>query len=173
MKKLLFITIALTLSLLNIAACSDINPVTDASQNDMLSDVHTIYHDKDCTTYTLKVVHDSEYNYTIYLYDIEFKQLQTVYLGWCPEGIDFKDVNLDGYMDIVANTGGTVNEMHDLYIWDASSQNLKKVIYEGFEMLSFFEIHEGYIENFIRGDSPESSVMQKLVWDGNTLVKDL
>jgi len=140
--------------------------------NDTLRDVYTITHEKDCSIYTVEAIHDSEYNFTIYIFDTGFNQLQTIYLGWCPEGIDFKDVNLDGYMDIVANTGGTVNETHDLYIWEASSQNFTKVIYEGFDILSFFEVYEGYIKNFIRGDNPESSVMENLVWDGNKLIKE-
>jgi len=79
---------------------------------------------------------------------------------------------MDGYIDIVTNIGGTVNEMHELYTWDADSKEFVKVIFEGFEMLSFFTVYEGYIENFIRGSSPETSFVERLVWKGNTLIKE-
>ena len=87
-------------------------------------------------------------------------------------GIDFQDVNMDGYIDIVTNIGGTVNEMHELYTWNADSEEFVKVIFEGFEMLSFFEVRDGYIENFVRGSSPETSFKEILIWKGNTLVKE-
>jgi len=41
-----------------------------------------------------------------------------------------------------------------------------------FDMLAWFTVHEGYIENFIRGSSPDDSVKQKLIWNGNTLTKE-
>ena len=56
--------------------------------------------------------------------------------------------------------------------WDADSKEFVKVIFEGFEMLSFFTVYEGYIENFIRGSSPETSFVERLVWKGNTLIKE-
>lgn len=82
--------------------------------------------------------------------------------------LDFQDVNLDGYIDIVVNTGGTVNETYELYTWDAASQKFKKVIFNGFDMLSYFQIYDGYIKTWIRGDKDETAI-QKLIWDGNTL----
>lgn len=85
---------------------------------------------------------------------------------------DFEDVNLDGFTDKIINTGGTWNEMHDLYVWDVHSQNYIKVEYEGFEMLAWYEVYDGYIMNFIRGSSPEDSIMEKLIWNGNVLTKD-
>jgi len=88
------------------------------------------------------------------------------------ERFEVYDVNGDGYGDIVVNTGGTWNETHDLYIWDAHTQSYKKVIYKGFEMLAEFTVYDGYIKNFIRGDSPDDSRMEKLIWNGNILTRD-
>ncbi|MCL2884537.1 MAG: hypothetical protein FWF49_03535 [Oscillospiraceae bacterium] len=85
-------------------------------------------------------------------------------------GIDFEDVNSDGYTDMVVNTGGTMNETHDLYIWDNSSKMLTKAIYDGFDMLSYFEVHDGYLMNWVKA-SANGGVIQKLVWNGNTLTK--
>lgn len=136
------------------------------------SDTYTIHHEKDNSTYVVIVMCDEEHHYKMQLFDEEFNMLQTLELGGGPGKIEFQDVNMDGYTDIVMNTGGTINETHDLYIWDTSSEDFIKVIYEGFDMLAWFTVHEDYIENFIRGSSPEDSVKQKLVWNENTLTKE-
>jgi hypothetical protein len=134
--------------------------------------MYIIHHDKDDTTYTITLTKDIKSNYTLDVFDKELNNLQSINLGHIPEGVDFMDVNLDGYTDIVANTGGTWNETHELYIWDAFSQNFTKVVFEGFEMLSFFEVHDGYLENFIRGNDPDDSIKEKVIWNGSTLVKE-
>lgn len=139
---------------------------------DSKSAEYTIRHDKDETTYTATLTKDSKYNYTLQLFDSELNQLQSLDLGTIFRVIEFTDVNLDGYTDIVTNTGGTINETHDLYIWDSLSNSFTKVIYEGSYMLAWFTVHEGYIENFIRGGSPEESIKEKLIWKGNTLIKE-
>jgi hypothetical protein len=86
-------------------------------------------------------------------------------------GIELMDANRDGYTDIVFNTGGTWNETHDIYIWDDHTCNFNKAIFEGFEMLAWFEVYDGYIKNFIRGSSPDDSVMEFLIWGGDILKK--
>lgn len=134
-------------------------------------DAYSVNHTKNNSTYKVAIIENADSGYTISVYDSESNQLQSIPMDIFI-GIDFQDLNLDGYTDIVINTGGTWNETHDLYVWDSSSNNYVKVSYVGFEMLSFFEVYEGYIKNFIRGDSPEDSIMEKLIWDGNTLVKD-
>ena len=140
-------------------------------------ETYTIRHDNDGKTYEVVVICASDdddrnnYKNTLQLFDAESNLLQSIDLGWLPARIEFMDVNLDGFTDIVTNTGGTVNETHDLYIWESSSQNFIKVIFEGFEMLAWFEVRDGYIDNFIRGSSPDYSVTEKLVWNGNILSK--
>lgn len=182
MKNLL-ISIGLSFILFTLVACSDKTSFQEMdneedvlSQNVAISEeetsnTYTIHHEKDDTIYTVTPTKDTDSNYTMQLFDEESNLLQHFSLGRIPEGIDVLDVNLDGYTDIVANTGGTVNETHELYTWDVSSQNYIKVIFEGFNMLSFFEVYDGYIENFMRGSSPEDSVKEKLIWEGNTLIK--
>ena len=130
---------------------------------------YTINHEKDGTTYTVSLINDSNYNYTLQLFDAESNSLQSILLGRIPEGVDFMDVNLDGYTDIISNTGGTLNETHELYIWDSPSQNFIKVEFRGFDMLSYFETHEGYIMNWVK-DTATYGVIQKLIWDGNILI---
>lgn len=139
---------------------------------DMLTPVDRIYRENGGTSYVLSIAHDADYTYTIRLLDSKSNELQSLKLGSCPEGVTFEDVNFDGHTDIVANTGGTENEAHDLYVWDITSKKYVKVIYKGFEVLSFFELHDGTIRNFIRGTTPNDSVLQTLLWDGNTLVLD-
>ncbi len=137
------------------------------------SNTYTFKHGRDNSTYAVVVKKSSDSNYTMLVYDSESEQLQSIpMVNDIFVGIDFQDVNLDGYTDIVINTGGTLNETHDLYVWDISSLSYVKVVFDGFEMLSFFEVYDGYIKNFIRGNSPEDSVMEKLIWNENTLVKD-
>ena len=147
----------------------DIEP--DITENTNTNNTYNINHEKDDSNYTVSVMPDSNYNYTLLLFDAESNRLQSILLGRIPEGIDFMDVNLDGYTDIIANTGGTLNETHELYIWDVSSGNFIKVIFEGFDMLSYFEVYEGYIMNWVK-ESASSSVIQKLIWNGNTLMME-
>lgn len=146
-------------------------PKSTQVQDTQLNEYYDFYKE-DGSTYKMDVIHDEQHNYTIKLFDESHTELQTVELGWCPGGVELLDVNTDGYTDIVVNTGGTVNETHDLYIWNSVSDNFVKVSYEGFDILAWFTVHEGYIENFIRGSSPEDSIKQKLIWEGNTLSKE-
>ena len=140
--------------------------------HDVKHSEHTILHEKDGSSYKIDVIRDEQYDYTIKLFNENSTELQTVELGRSTGRIELLDVNTDGYTDIVVNTGGTFNEIHDLYIWDSVSNNFVKVIYEGFDFLAWFTVHEGYIDNFIRGDTPEESSKDKLIWKGNTLVKE-
>ena len=137
--------------------------------HDVKHSEHTILHEKDGSSYKIDVIYDEQYGCTIKLFNENSTELQTVELGWALVE-ELLDVNTDGYTDIVVNTGGTVNETHDLYIWDSVSKNFVKVIYEGFDMLAWFTVREGYIENFIRGDTPEESFTGKLIWKENTLI---
>lgn len=140
-------------------------------ENKNTDSTYTINHENDGTTYTVSLMNDSNYNYTLQLFDAESNSLQSIPLGRIPEGVDFMDVNLDGYTDIIANTGGTLNETHELYIWDGSSQNYIKVEFRGFDILSYFEVHEGYIMNWVK-DTASSGILQKLIWDGNILMME-
>lgn len=135
-------------------------------------DEYIVHNGEEKILYKINIIHDEQYNYIIKLFDENFTQLQTIELGWCPNGVYFVDVNMDGYDDIVINSGGTTNEIHKLYIWDSISNNFTEVIYEGFDILAWFTVHEGYIENFIRGSTPEDSVKQKLIWNGKKLIKE-
>jgi len=134
--------------------------------------VYSILHKKDGSLYQIDIVRDEEYKHTIKLLDENDTELQTIELDSCSGRMELRDVNTDGYADIAVNTGGTINETHDLYIWDPLSNNFVKVIYKGFEMLAWYSVHDGYIDNFIRGDTPEDSSKEKLIWQGNVLMKE-
>ena len=105
----------------------------------------------------------------MYLYSKESMLLQTIFFDDYFHGIDFLDVNFDDFDDIIINTGGTLNESHELYTWDISSQRLAKVTFCGFETLSNYEVHDGYLINWVK-ESASTGVMQKLIWDKNMLV---
>lgn len=133
-----------------------------------LSKTYIINFDKDNTFYIFTIDKDARYNDILRLFNEKFEEIQSLYLGQIVIKLDFQDVNLDGYLDIVVNTGGTLNETHELYTWDAASQKFKKVIFNGFEMLSYFEVYDSYIRNWIRGGEDET-IVQNLIWNGNTL----
>jgi hypothetical protein len=133
----------------------------------MTANTYEIRHEKDGAVYTATV----DKNQVLRLFDAKSNQLQSLPLGSLVS-IELEDVNLDGYTDIAVCTGGTVNETHDLYIWDTGSHSFIKVGYKGFEMLSWYEVYDGYIRNFIRENDSTNSTMEKLLWNGNNLVKD-
>ncbi|MDO3675712.1 hypothetical protein [Paenibacillus ehimensis] len=85
--------------------------------------------------------------------------------------IKFLDVNMDGYADIqFLEEEGTINNRHALYVWDDSAKNFVKVKCD--EMLSHFEVYDGYLKNWQKG-SANSGVIQKLVWKNkDTLIKE-
>ena len=132
---------------------------------------YTIFHE-DGSFYQIDFVNDGQSNYTMKLFEENGTELQLLALEGCFGRLELDDVNTDGYTDIVVNTGGTFNEIHDLYIWDPETDRFVKVIYEGFEDLVWFSVYDGYIDNFTRGDTPEDSSKEKLVWQGNILIKE-
>ncbi|NYB75574.1 hypothetical protein HZF24_15610 [Sedimentibacter hydroxybenzoicus DSM 7310] len=69
------------------------------AESENIDNTYIINHEKDGSTYTLVIMHDYNYNYTLQLFDVESNKLQSILLGPIPEGIDFMDVNLDGYTD--------------------------------------------------------------------------
>ena len=133
---------------------------------------NSIHHDKDGTTYVVTLTYNTNFSCTIQLFDLEFKELQSIQLDSIVfDGVYFEDVNCDGYTDIVVNTGGTLNETHELYIWNATSSNFTQVLFDGFDMLSYFEITGDCIMNWVK-DSAFEGVAQKLVWNGSTLTME-
>lgn len=140
----------------------------EITENEQRNTYYTLHHEKDNSTYKVMIIGNENFNYTLQLFDKDFNMLQT--FDFDGVNIQFEDVNMDGYTDIVVGTGGTMNEIHDLYVWDDSSKNFIKVIYVGFEMLAWFKTYEGYIDNFIRGRTPEDSYDQTLIWNGNILI---
>ena len=77
--------------------------------------------------------------------------------------IQFLDFNQDGYADIALTLGGTLNSQKAVYLWDSDSSQFVEVLYDGF--LSYFEIHEDYIKNWVN-DSETHIIVQILVWSG-------
>lgn len=86
------------------------------------------------------------------------------------ETIDFSDVNLDGYIDIIVlESNGALNNRYAIYVWDENLDGFVKVKCD--EMLSYFEVEDGYIRNWQKADAT-SGVIQILKWDGNSLLLD-
>ncbi len=131
---------------------------------------YVITHEKDGSSYKIHSIYTLSQE--IKIFDENGIEIQSIEVGFGDISEEPKDVNFDGYTDIVVRTGGTVNETHDLYIWDNETHSFVKVIYEGVEMLAWFTAYEGYVENFIRGYTPEESKKERLIWEGNRLIID-
>jgi len=125
--------------------------------------------EKDGNTYIITLT-ENQYYYTLHLNDAELNLLQSFELNTIVyTGIEFLDVNLDGYVDIVVRTGGTLNETCSLFIWNSLSQTLVPVTYDGFDMVSYFEVYEGYLMSWVK-ESAFSGFVRTLRWFDDTLV---
>ncbi len=132
---------------------------------------YIITHEKDGSSY--KVWHIFGQNREIIIFDEDGIEIQSIRIEKTVGGLrNPHDLNSDGYTDLVVYMGGTFNEIHDLYIWDNEIRSFVKVIYEGDNMITWFTAYEGYVENFIRGDTPDTSIKERLIWEGNRLVID-
>lgn len=85
----------------------------------------------------------------------------------------FEDVNMDGYADLVLLDYGGLNTWHNFYVWDAETTSLKKVNLHGANnsalTISYYEIQDGYISNWIK-NSIDELCYQEYVWvDGYTI----
>ena len=177
MKKLLnpikctLIFLTLILCFMLISCQKGENGTTVESSKSKDNNTYTINHEKNSSTYKVSVADGADAGSILCLYNIQTNELlQSVPIGQIPGGVAFEDVNSDGYMDVVTNTGGTLNETHELYIWNVSSRGFIKVAFDKFEILSYFEVRGDYIENWVK-DTASSGIIQKLVWSENTLVR--
>ena len=127
---------------------------------------------RDGKRYLAELVKDEDGKYNFTLKNEKGKPLLTISTDITNVDtiIKFLDVNMDGYADIqFLDMDGTLNRSYDLYVWDDTVNNFVKVKCD--EMLSYFEVHDGYLQNWQKG-SAFSGVIQKLVWDKNTLIKE-
>jgi hypothetical protein len=131
---------------------------------------YDIFQGKNEINYSAELRTDDEYNYIFTLNNEEGGNLLTLYSDAqsIADIVNILDVNMDGYADIQFTVAeGSLNCAYELYVWDDSADNFVKVKCD--EMLSDFEVHDGYLLNYGKNDS-ESGVIQKLVWDSNTLI---
>lgn len=139
-----------------------------------VEEYYEVQHEKEDTKYWVSITQADNGDYMLTLFNHGFGVLQTLPVDGLAEklpDIDLEDLNLDGYTDVTISLGGTWNESHKAYLWNLSSQEYIKVEFEGFDVLAEYEVRDGYIDNFIRGDSPENSQKEKLIFDGNVLRK--
>jgi hypothetical protein len=136
---------------------------------------YPLKHNNEDTQYVIATTDGSQDDTTLLeLYEQKSNcLLQSITIDAHPTNIEIEDVNLDGFSDVVANTGfitvdGVSNVTHKLYIWDISSCGFVEVKFHDFEILSRFETHEGYIVNRVTF-SEVFQLVQKLSWFQNHL----
>lgn len=133
-------------------------------------EINTFKHEKNGDTYTVNIEKDSSGCYTMHLYNNELNSLQSIPVEAAVLSIrGFGDINLDGYTDIVVYTGGTLNEMQKLFLFDPATQIFIPVLFEGIDDLSYFEVYDGYMMNWAK-DSVDTVYVQKLIWKDNKLL---
>ena len=83
------------------------------------------------------------------------------------EIISFKDVNMDGFIDIVflSEPNGWIG-YYELYTWNNDKKRFEKV---NGAKLSHFEVFDGYIKNWEKGGLDKK--VQIFKWEANSLVK--
>lgn len=123
--------------------------------------------------YSAELSRDKEgrYNFTLKNEKGENLLALSTYASTINDVINILDVNMDGYADLrFLKQAGAMNNSYDLYVWDDIANNFVKVKCD--EMLSHFEVYDGYLKNWQKG-SANSGVIQKLVWKNkNTLIKE-
>jgi hypothetical protein len=92
-------------------------------------------------------------------------------IAYGPNDVYRRDVNLDGFPDIVARTQNPsdLNPNHELYVWDPDAAGFVKVRKIGFETLAYFERGSDSLENYV-STSSRTGENQVLRWEGNALV---
>jgi len=132
------------------------------------STIYEVTQESEQSVYTVELSQDSSGNSSIYIIS-EGKELQLINLNYHIHDIEFLDVNLDGYIDMQLIQWGALNDVHYLYLWDPFEQHFLEVMYQGFDMLSYYVIHDGYLINWAK-ESQNSVLKQKLIWDKNILI---
>lgn len=132
--------------------------------------IYDVTQEKDKTQVIIQVNPSENVGYDIVIFDIFSQQLQVLISEHQVfDSIHFLDVNLDGYVDIQVYIGGTMNEQKELYVWNPELSLFEKVDFQGFDILSNFEIYDGFLLNWVKG-SAYSGTIQHLEWEGNKLV---
>jgi major membrane immunogen (membrane-anchored lipoprotein) len=149
---------------------TNVNQAISYNKDEFQKSEYDIMQGKGGAKYTAELTRDEESQYHFTLKNEKAEKLLTLSTyGEFYDVIKILDVNMDGYADIrFLEEPGTFNNSYALYVWDASARNFVKVKCN--EMLSEFDVHDGYLLNQQKADAG-SGVTQKLVWDKNALVK--
>lgn len=155
---------------------ANITKTVQYNENGFEKTNYKVVHNIDGTEYLAELkFDDEEYTNTLIITDEKSNSLLTLSAyatGYSQDmAVILSDINGDGYVDIqFLEEEGTLNNSYSLYVWENSRKTFDKVEYDG--MLSYIEVHEGYITNRLKDDE-SSGVIERLVWkDNKTLVKE-
>ncbi|MBO3280906.1 hypothetical protein [Intestinimonas butyriciproducens] len=118
----------------------------------------------DQSKYKLLAFQDNNGNVSISISEDGGKGVQVINDILChtTNPIEFIDVNYDGYADLQLNLGGTLNELHKLFVWTPTLNEFLEVTCD--YPLSYFEVYDGYLKNWVKNSSTSTEV-QILVWE--------
>lgn len=118
----------------------------------------------DQSKYKLLAFQDNDDNFSVSIAEDNGKEIQVISNTLChtTNPIEFIDVNCDGYADLILNLGGTLNELHKLFVWIPSLNKFVEITCE--YPLSYFEVYDGYLKNWIKNDATSTDV-QIFVWE--------
>lgn len=135
---------------------------------------YIIIQGKDGTKYSAELKYDSqEYTYFFTVKNEKGNTLLSLNTHASYHGDVFKilDLNMDGYADIQFITAeGTMNSVHDFFLWDADAMNFVKAECEDELLFTEIEVQEDYLKLWGR-NSASSGIITKYKWEGNKLVK--
>ena len=130
-----------------------------------------ITQNKNNKKYFIEIVKENHV-YTIYVKNEADETLisSTVQGSGFYELVQVADINMDGYVDIqLLENSGTMNNQYGLYVYNETLDDFEEIAYDGW--LSYLQGKDGYVLNWMKGDAM-SGTEEKLIWEGNTLVKE-
>jgi hypothetical protein len=148
---------------------TDVNQTVYYHKDEFVKAEYDITQGKDGTKYAAELIRDDGYHFTLQNENGENLLTLSTY-GSFYDILKFVDLNTDGYADVqFLEEPGTWNNSYALYVWDETSKNFIKVKCD--EMLSHIEVRDDYLLNWQK-ENYESGVVQKLIWDKYTLIKE-
>lgn len=146
---------------------------SEYNKNENLSATYNLGENRDGKEYTLVVTSEQKDYYT-YTNNLQVIYSDGIIQQFSWDSVDvftpiFRDINLDGYTDLLISTASGVDtNIYNLYTWDSKGWKYEKV--ECAELVSSkIDVQSGRIINWVKAGDGYNMVIYE--WVGNSLVK--